>query len=185
MPRLRRAARERRTRPELAQGVWEWLRGRPYDDLAEGNKWDLLILETHEHDIDAFWDAIYAAVGIRRDRGLGNQAALFRGPTPASESQWYKMKLGGKELLLDLPHLFFPSPIFRRSDVAPFIKGFHQVPRVLDLQGLVHGVNKVCDVIHRPPSEQILPEKMCVHSVSRFSQLVEARFEGVLCVFFQ
>jgi len=62
MPRLRRAARERRTRPELAQGVWEWLRGCPYDDLPEGNKWDLLILETHEHDIDAFWDAIYAAV---------------------------------------------------------------------------------------------------------------------------
>ena len=62
MPRLRRQARERRARPELARGVWEWLQGRPYDDLPDGNKWDLFMLEMHEQDLEAFWDRVYAAV---------------------------------------------------------------------------------------------------------------------------
>ena len=62
MPRLRRQARQRRTRPELARGVWEWLQGRAYDDLPEGNKWDLFLLEMNQDDPERFWDRAYAAV---------------------------------------------------------------------------------------------------------------------------
>jgi hypothetical protein len=46
----------------LARGVWEWLQGRAYDDLPDGNKWDIFILEMNEHDLTAFWDRVYAAV---------------------------------------------------------------------------------------------------------------------------
>jgi hypothetical protein len=58
MPRLRRAARERRQRPQLAAGVWEWLQGKPYEQLSIGTKWDLLILPSRRE----YWKRIREAV---------------------------------------------------------------------------------------------------------------------------
>jgi hypothetical protein len=50
MPRLRRSARERRQRPQLALEVWQWLAdGKPYESLQTGTKWDLLVLPSHDH----------------------------------------------------------------------------------------------------------------------------------------
>ena len=50
MPRLRRAARQRRQRPQLAAEVWEWLQGKPYESLQTGTKWDLLVLPSCDRD---------------------------------------------------------------------------------------------------------------------------------------
>jgi len=64
MPRLRRGTRERRQRPEVSQGVWEWLSGqKTYEQLATDTKWEILILETHElRDIAGFWRRLRQAV---------------------------------------------------------------------------------------------------------------------------
>jgi hypothetical protein len=62
MPRMRRAAIERRQRTQLALGVWQWLQGAAYESLSQGTKWDLLILTTHERDACAFWRRICEAV---------------------------------------------------------------------------------------------------------------------------
>jgi hypothetical protein len=72
MPRLRRAAREKRARRQLDSAVWEWLQaGRPEID-HEGNlklAWDVYGLETaaihwhwpNDHEIshvDLFWHVL-------------------------------------------------------------------------------------------------------------------------------
>jgi hypothetical protein len=74
MPRLRRQARQRRARPQLAAGVWEYLQGKKtYEKLDEGTKWDLLLLEGNvvnqwippdgpPNRVERFWDRIVAAV---------------------------------------------------------------------------------------------------------------------------
>lgn len=63
MPRLRRQARAKRERPQLAAGVWEWLEGKKtYEELPEENKFDLLILTTGVNNEEEFWARITAAV---------------------------------------------------------------------------------------------------------------------------
>jgi hypothetical protein len=63
MPRLRRQARQKRIRPQLAAGVWAWLQGKKtYEELPEDNKFDLLILTTGVRSEKKFWDRITAAV---------------------------------------------------------------------------------------------------------------------------
>jgi hypothetical protein len=63
MPRMRRAARERSHRPQLALGVWEWLRsGRQgYESLPVATRWDIFILNGAD-DWGGFWTAVIKAV---------------------------------------------------------------------------------------------------------------------------
>jgi hypothetical protein len=59
MPRLRRAARERRQRPQLALGVWQVISGqKTYEELTERDKWNYLILRGDA----AYWARIREAV---------------------------------------------------------------------------------------------------------------------------
>jgi hypothetical protein len=60
MPRLRRRAIDRRQRPQLSLGAWEYLtRRKDYDDLSISQRWDLLLLPVH----NPVWrDRILAAV---------------------------------------------------------------------------------------------------------------------------
>lgn len=74
MPRLRRAARQRRQKPQLAAEIWEWLCGRKsYDELAVATKFELLILEGPAVNqwnppdgppdrVEQFWERVRQAV---------------------------------------------------------------------------------------------------------------------------
>jgi hypothetical protein len=66
MPRLRRAARQRRERPQIAAGLWEWVRGaKGYNELPEENKWDWLILSAPlrgSSDTAEFWKRVRRGV---------------------------------------------------------------------------------------------------------------------------
>jgi len=47
----------------LAIGVWEWLSGKkPYEELPDDTKFDLLILTSGVRSEKEFWDRITAAV---------------------------------------------------------------------------------------------------------------------------
>jgi hypothetical protein len=63
MPRLRRQARRRRERPQLAIGVWKWLRDSTvWDSLDDGTKWDTFFLAGGSIDDPKFWKPITRAV---------------------------------------------------------------------------------------------------------------------------
>lgn len=60
MPRMRRSARERRQRPRLAVGVWEYITGqKSYEELSLGTKWDVLVLGRGGRE---YWDRLREAV---------------------------------------------------------------------------------------------------------------------------
>jgi hypothetical protein len=59
MPRMRRAAIERRQRPQLALGVWQYITGeKTYEELSVGTKWDLLMLPNGPE----YWERVLQAV---------------------------------------------------------------------------------------------------------------------------
>jgi hypothetical protein len=61
MPRLRRAARERRQLPQLSEEVWLWLSGvLSYEAMSESGKLSRLILETpvRGHELRDFWNKV-------------------------------------------------------------------------------------------------------------------------------
>jgi hypothetical protein len=59
MPRLRRAARERRQRPQLALGVWQYISGqKTYDKLSVATKWDLLVLPGGREYLERLREAV-------------------------------------------------------------------------------------------------------------------------------
>src|ERR1035438_170565 len=74
MPRLRRQARQKRARAQLAVGIWEWLQGKKtYEELDEETKWNKFVLEgpvIHHwippdgppDRVERFWDKVVAAV---------------------------------------------------------------------------------------------------------------------------
>jgi hypothetical protein len=63
MPRLRRQARQKRQRQQLAIGVWRWLRdGTAWESLDDGTKWDTFFLAGGLVDDQKFWEPIIAAV---------------------------------------------------------------------------------------------------------------------------
>ena len=73
MPRLRRQARQKRARPQLAIGVWEWLEGKKTrEELPQSTHWDIFVLqkepgkwrytEPPDNRVERFWDRIVGAV---------------------------------------------------------------------------------------------------------------------------
>jgi hypothetical protein len=60
MPRMRRAALERRQRPQLALGVWQYVSGqKTYEELPVGTKWDILVLGRGGRE---YWERLREAV---------------------------------------------------------------------------------------------------------------------------
>jgi hypothetical protein len=69
------------------------------------------------------------------------------------------------------------------ADLASLMEVLHKISCVLCFQKRIHGVDQECDICHNAPVHQSLVEKMCMDSISRFSNLVQARLRGVRSTF--